>query len=742
MQDRITRRRLLKFMGGSAAGILLTPIPWKTIDDVAIWTQNWSWIPKPPRGEVRTKFSACALCPVGCGIRARCVGDHPVSLSGVREHPISRGALCPIGLGGHHLQFHPARLLQPVRIIHRDGGIEPVPISMESAVAKLGNTLSRLKSDKSAGAIAILDERPGRITSQIYRRFLAATGNGVYLVPASAAGSSFGTLQSMLEEPYTPCGLDLDNTGMILSFGAPILDGWGSPGRIPDIRKKRSDVEKRLRLVQVEACRSRTALLADLWIPINPGTEVALALGLAHILIKERLCNLELIRSRAMDFETSNNPSYLQLVEHFSPETVARITGIGRERICETARMAARFAPALAIGGGDPGGGPLGEQEETAIWSLNLLLGSVSAKGGVVPHRLLPADSSVGEGRLASVTEISALPDRSVGLLIMDSAASGRALPWTLIEKKLVPKESLVVSLSPMLADSSRRADLVIPAPAHLEAFQDLATPYDSPVATFSVSAPLLRKPPGVIDPVDLLRRLSSEAGAGPDRCGQAMTLVDHLKGRANEVFRAGRGRVFSAQDARWMEMTEVESGDKLWEQISEGACWVDAEPDNRPLPNCRLLGRSPDAFERLAAMAGGRLRQADRQYAAYPFVLMTSGWRGSVGNASLSPIMTKLFQESGVRDSLNQASINPETGGAMGLADGGKAIVETSSGMIRVGLRFDSTVMPGVICVAVGPLEVESTQEPRGDDEGILRICRLDQDSVWRVTPAKVREA
>ena len=106
---------MFKFIGGSAVGIMLTPIPWKLLDDSAIWTQNWSWIPEPLKGKFQTKFTTCTLCPAGCGVRVRCVGDQPVSLSGVANHPISHGALCPVGLGAHHLPYHPARVLQPFK---------------------------------------------------------------------------------------------------------------------------------------------------------------------------------------------------------------------------------------------------------------------------------------------------------------------------------------------------------------------------------------------------------------------------------------------------------------------------------------------------------------------------------------------------------------------------------------------------------------------------------------------------
>ncbi len=147
------RRDIFKFAGGAVAGAFFTPAPWRLITDTALWSENWPGIPRPARGEIRAKFTNCSLCPAGCAVRARCVGEQPVSLAGVR------GGLCPFGLTGHHLPYHPARL--------RQGPIEEAT----HAVAQ-----------RAAGAIAVLDLNPGRTASWTYRRSMAAI-KGLYLAP-------------------------------------------------------------------------------------------------------------------------------------------------------------------------------------------------------------------------------------------------------------------------------------------------------------------------------------------------------------------------------------------------------------------------------------------------------------------------------------------------------------------------------------------------------------------------------
>src|SRR5215813_15598629 len=154
----LDRRDFFKFVGGSAVGLAFTPVPWTLLNDSSKWSQNWSWIPRLQKGEMRTKFTTCTLCPAGCGVKARCVGDQPVSLAGVAAHPASRGSLCPIGLAAHHQPYHPLRVRQALR-----GG---KPVTIEQAVAGVKQAIAQ-----SSRAVAVWDPDPGRVRSAIYRRF-------------------------------------------------------------------------------------------------------------------------------------------------------------------------------------------------------------------------------------------------------------------------------------------------------------------------------------------------------------------------------------------------------------------------------------------------------------------------------------------------------------------------------------------------------------------------------------------
>ena len=142
-----TRRDIFKFAGGSALGLALTPAPWRLITDTALWSENWPGIPRPERGPVTAKFTNCLLCSAGCGVRARCVNGQPVALAGAPADPLARGALCPFGLTGHHLPYHPARV--------RSGPLQEAAAAVAQAVSNRG----------SQEKVAVLDLRPGRTAS-------------------------------------------------------------------------------------------------------------------------------------------------------------------------------------------------------------------------------------------------------------------------------------------------------------------------------------------------------------------------------------------------------------------------------------------------------------------------------------------------------------------------------------------------------------------------------------------------
>jgi hypothetical protein len=150
-------------------------------------------------------------------LKARCVGDQPVSLA---------GAGCAFGVGAHHLPYHPARLRQG-------------PIAEASAA---------FAARKPGDRVAILDLNPGRTASWTMRRAAAAL-NGIYIASET-----------------NPVAYDLQAARTVVSIDSNLLDGWGTPSNVIAARRN-------FKLIHVGAVQSATAMLADEWIRIPAGAE-------------------------------------------------------------------------------------------------------------------------------------------------------------------------------------------------------------------------------------------------------------------------------------------------------------------------------------------------------------------------------------------------------------------------------------------------------------------------------------
>src|SRR6266536_2330783 len=327
-----TRRDLLACCGGALAGTLFTPVPWKVLDDVSIWSQNWPWIPQPARGPVDVKLTSCTLCAKACGLRVRMAAGSPVGLSGMPGHPVSRGALCPLAFGAHQLNWHPSRLRS---VLHHGR-----KATWEEAAAAF-----RQACDE--GPIGILDGRPGRAASTILERFAAAHG-GSYMATRTPEEKALAPYQSWSGIPAASLGYDLENARTLVSFGAPLLDGWSTPGRFTRLWSERAAgmADPALRLIQVEPLQSRSAAYAWRWVSLRPGSESALAAGLARVLLEERLV-------------AARGPMPAQTVSDAASQT-----GLPQETIRDLAHTLVERTPVLAIAPDD----------QPAVAALNVIL--------------------------------------------------------------------------------------------------------------------------------------------------------------------------------------------------------------------------------------------------------------------------------------------------------------------------------------------------------------------------------
>jgi anaerobic selenocysteine-containing dehydrogenase len=702
---KLTRRDLLKLAGGGAVGFMFSPIPWKLLRDSSVWTQNWPWIPVPARGPVTTRLTACTLCPAGCGVKVRCVGGQPVSLSGIPNDPITRGGLCAAGIGAHHLAWHPARALRPLQRVVAGKPGEFTDVSHDGALAQIASAILGAR-----GTVAILDEQPGRAISAAYREFLSALPRGAYLAPPAVARSSLAVLRGLYARDPGPLGHDLDSTRLIVSFGAPVLDGWGVPGAVA-----RRVADGDLKVIQVEPCQSATAKRADRWIPIRPGTEGTVALGLAALLVSRGMADPAFLKGDVA--------GYLDALRGFQPAYVKEISGVDEATLTSIAMELTRSTPAIVVGGGDAGGGPLPRQDEVAIQALNLVLGAVGRKGGILARQGGAVDSFPGLDAAPPPMDIADVPDGSLDVLILDASSSGSALSWPVVASKLAPN-ALVVSLSPVVADGARYARLVLPTPSPMTLATDVPGHPDAADATLRMAVAFGTPARAAVDPVVFLNRLGTAVGI-VRKATAAASMQDLVDQRIAAVHQAGLGTVLGTGDAPEVPVSSLSGASDLGKLLTDGGCWRNRGQADSPLPPHRITA--------IAAW----MQPAPAVRDGYPMTLILTGSRGRAVGAISSPMLSKVDQESGLRQTGQMAAVNPRTAAAQHLVAGKAVVVQTPQGVLAARVKLDPGVPPDCVRLTVAPLLA-----PGRNDVDPLSLCAVTDRATWRLVEARIREA
>jgi anaerobic selenocysteine-containing dehydrogenase len=681
MKINVTRRDILKVGAGGAVGVMLTPAPWKMVDDLAIWTQNWSWIPRPPTGPSTMHATVCALCPAGCAVQARCIGSLPVSL---RAATVA-APLCPLGLTGHHLPYHPARVARSLRVIHRGSAARRIPVPLDTVLSVTSSAIAEAR--RTSRSVAVLDMRPGRSVSWAWQRLLGSIPNGIVVPAPGREGANLATLQEMIGSG-DGIGLDFDAARTILSFRAALAEGWGSE-RIVDRLRGGS-----VRLIQIDPIQSRTAAIAQRWLAARPGSEAELACGIANVLMSEK----------AVPFAAS--------YKDFTPEAVAKTTGVPADLIVATARELAQNRPSLVVAGEG-----LGRPAEEAIHGLNLILGN----GGIVPRTELPPPYD--DEALAPVRELDRLADGSISVLIIDASAGDVRVPWPVVRRKL-HADALIVALSPFFAGTAQRADYFVPVLPYLETVHELPTPFDAPAARLSIAAPLLQPRNDAIDPAAFIRDLARASRL--DLPGDWKKSEDLMRARVAAIHAKREGSVTAIADGSTKATGDFGSPAEMWDAMIAGAAWHGVRASSslmRSHPRPALPRLASEDVQRTPLLAVARIP------------------RDVTASAAVSPVMTKLYQESGLRRSPQTVVVNPATATQLRLASGMNARLVTDAGSARVVIATDHAVMPGVVEVTAAPDAVARGETSSGE-ANVLDVLWPDTNGSWQSVAARLVEA
>lgn len=614
----LDRRGFLKLLGGMAAGAAGLARGAGALSEVSS-PEGDPW----PDYEVELVPTICQVCPGGCGILVRVVDGRAVKIEGNPNHPVNRGRLCPKGHAGLEFLYHPERVPGPLRRSGKRGEGRWQPISWEEAIRTLAARLAELRKKGEPHKVALLGGQYRGSMDGLIQRFFRVYGSPNYIRNRCLEVEKVAKTHLLTQGIRLPLSYDLRECDFILSFGCNLLESWLSPvyqlSAYAHLRQGRPG--RRGKLVQVETRLSVTAAKADRWIPIRPGTDCALALGLAHVIVSEGNFDKEFVREHTFGFEdwtdeAGRHMGYKSLVlREYTLPKVSEITGVPIRDIIALARAFSEHERALALGERGPAFHPNDIYTRLAIHSLNALTGNLGKPGTVLIQGELPLTPW-------EEPELDEVARRGLSMPRIDGAGRGKyfladhaveALPRALLKgepyglevlffyftnplfshprgeelKRALARVPLVVSFSPFMDESALEADLVLPDSTYLERWQDDSVAHLSGFTAFSLGRPAVKPLHDTRSTGELLLELARAIGEPLAEAFEWESYPDLLYERAQGLYEAERGYVISepADEAfrrilagQGYRSEEFEDYDEFWEALRKRGAWWDPE--------------------------------------------------------------------------------------------------------------------------------------------------------------------
>jgi len=328
------------------------------------------------KGQVKTTYNYCDICPWRCGIVVKSVGNRVYKIDGNPKDPKSRGMLCARGQAGVSFLYDPDRLKQPMIRTGARGENKFRDATWDEALDYSAQKMLAIKEQYGPEAVAFFGHTSGDFWFTDY------------LSQAFGSPNSAKPSVSMCTSPREEAALitygqaignhepvDWDNTRCLVLIGTHI----GEDARNTMMQDLANARARGAKLVVVDPRYSSAAMKADYWLPIKPGTDTALLLAWTNVLIAERLYDAEFVAKWTVGFD--------QLAEHvkpFTPEWAAPITDLPAEKIRESAREMGRNHPQSVI---VPGRHVIWYGNDTqrmrAVYIVNALLGALGRPGGL-----------------------------------------------------------------------------------------------------------------------------------------------------------------------------------------------------------------------------------------------------------------------------------------------------------------------------------------------------------------------
>jgi anaerobic selenocysteine-containing dehydrogenase len=451
---------------------------------------------------------------------------------------------------------------------------------------------------------------------------------------------------------------------------------------------------------------SQTGANADEWVPVKPGTEGVLALGLAHVIMAATLRPAGAAgRAGALIDGWSSG------LTGYTPDAVEKRTGVPAARVERLAKEFAADGPAVALVGGPPLGHTNGLFHALAVNALNELVGSVGEAGGVtfMPQVQLTAGAAAARRSaerpqpVASFEKFCAnilATERSpVQLLLVDGSNPVFATPPAWRVREALQKIPFIASFGNFTDETSVLADLILPDHSFLESWVDGLPEAGASVAVANLAPPAMR-------PLHQTRAM-------PDvLLDVARRLRQPLQPQLPETFEEVLKAAFDALPAP--SGSEAQSADDAWTVVQERGGWWGATPGAADAPGRQAASPAMDFVE----------PQFDGDAAKHPFHFLPY-----VSQAFLDGSLAHLPWLQEMPDSLSTAmwsswvEINPRLAERLGIHTGDLVEIASRHGTLRAAALLSPGLAPDVIAMPVGQGHQTFTRYASGRGENPISL-------------------
>ncbi|PKB62095.1 MAG: hypothetical protein BZY79_00440 [SAR202 cluster bacterium Casp-Chloro-G4] len=712
----MTRRQFMTYVGGSAAGAvvfqacgvpadeLLVQAPVEMPEDLVTGLDNWY-------------ATLCRQCSTSEGIVVRVMEGRAKKVEGNIDYPINQGshsARCEAGL---QALYHPDRIRGPMVRVGERGSGQFREISWEDALGRLTEQLQNIQNDGNQSSVVMATDPVGGHLGGVVERFVSKYGGRHMGYEPMERTTVRRAIKHVFGQDTMP-DFDIENSNVVLSFGADFLNTWGSPVRhARGYGEFRQGDRERGDFIHVDSRFSMTAANADKWVFVNPGTEGLLALSIAQVIIDEGLGD-----AAAAQALTNNGRFNLGA---FAPDNVAGATGVSAERIHEVAVQFASHGPSVAIGGGSAGAHTNGFANLVAIYSLNQLVGSVNKPGGVIlnptsPFKDVPVtagvDSFADWHRLAEE-----MRNGGVQVLMVRDADLFHGLPQATGFKGASFNVPLIVSFSGFIDDTTAMSDLVLPQHNSLEDWGSDIPDAGPGYQTVGFQQPVVRpffehrgEHLGTRNFGDTLMAVA--LGLEMDLELPGDTFQDVLKDGARQLFEENRGSV------------KAVTFEGFWNGLLQrGGWWDDSKKETHVFAASPLVEVPQASF-------------SNRDFYLMPFATTGIGdGRGAAlpwMQATPDPITSATWQ--------TWVEINMHTAEELGISEGDVVRITSDAGSIEALAYPHPGVSPNVVAVPVGQGHIAGGRYAKDRGSNVYSILDASSDSTtgalaWAATKVDI---